>query len=105
MRTEHDEAVALARAIQAERMERVEAEVERLRAQRLLDVADIVQLLEERDNARRLLAHSRVEVRRLLEERDDARQSVVDLTAHISETARARGVRIRRARRWHRSTR
>ena len=93
MPTEHDEARALVRQMQAERMERVEAEVERLRAQRLLDVADIVQLLEERDNARRLLAHSRVEVRRLLEERDAARRSVVDLTAHISETTRARGAR------------
>jgi hypothetical protein len=31
-------------------------------------------------------------VRRLLEERDEARQSVVDLTAHISETMR-RGAR------------
>ena len=55
---------ALVRAIQAERLERAEMEVERLRA----------------------------EVRRLLEERDEARQSVVDLTAHISETMR-RGAR------------
>jgi hypothetical protein len=77
MPTERDEARALARAIQAERLERAQTEVERLR----------------------------VEVRRLLEERDEARRSVVDMTAHISETTRARGVRIRRARRWHRSTR
>jgi hypothetical protein len=77
MRTERDEARALARAIQAERLERAEMEVERLRA----------------------------EVRLLLDERDEARRSVVDLTAHIGETTRARGVRIRRARAWHRSTR
>jgi lipoate synthase len=77
MPTEYDEARALVRAMHAERLERAEMEVERLRA----------------------------DVRRLLEERDEARQSVVDLTAHISETTRARGVRIRRARRWHRSTR
>lgn len=64
MPTEHDVARALARAIQAERLERAQAEVERLRA----------------------------EVRRLLGERDEARQSVVDLTAHISETMR-RGAR------------
>ena len=65
MPTEYDEARALARAIQVEKLERAEMEVERLR----------------------------VEVRRLLEERDEARRSVVDLTAHISETMRqgARG--------------
>jgi len=65
MPTERDEARALARAMQAERLERAQAEVERLRA----------------------------EVRRLLKERDEARRSVVDLTAHISETMRqgARG--------------
>jgi hypothetical protein len=77
MSDEVREARALVRAIQAERLERAEIEVERLRA----------------------------EVRRLLDERDEARRSVVDLTAHISETTRARGVRIRRARTWHRSTR
>jgi hypothetical protein len=76
MPTEYDEARALVRAMHAERLERAEMEVERLRA----------------------------EVRRLLEERDEARRSVVDLTAHISETMR-RGARIRRARTWHRSTR
>jgi hypothetical protein len=64
MPTEYDEARALVRQMQAERLERAEMEVERLRA----------------------------EVRRLLEERDEARQSVVDMTAHISETMR-RGAR------------
>ena len=64
MPTEYDEARALVRAMQAERLERAEAEVERLR----------------------------VEVRRLLDERDEARRSVVDLTAHIGETMR-RGAR------------
>ena len=75
MMTEYDEARALVRQMQAERLERAQAEVERLRA----------------------------EVRRLLEDRDEARRSVVDLTAHIGETMR-RGARIRRARTWHRST-
>lgn len=61
MSDEVREARALARAIQAERLERATAEVERLRD----------------------------EVRRLLDERDEARASVVDLRACVEQMARA----------------